>query len=346
MANRKKTKLILLSLTGVGLLLAILLLFTLFAGNTRKNATIYISQDATYAQLMDSLQKYDVLKNKTTFKWTCKLLFYKKIKPGKYTFEENESNFSMVMKLRRGQHYPVKFTFNNVRTKDQLLKKLSNKSFFFEWNDFYKLLNDKQFLKNYVPFGDTLTPETVIAIFRPDTYEFYYDISEREFFDKMYNHYRKFWTEERRKKAEEIGLTPMEVSTLASIVEEENHQPEEQPIIAGLYMNRLHKGMMLQADPTVIFANNDFTIKRVTEKHLTVKSPYNTYRYQGLPPGPIRIPATCAIDAVLNYNHNNYLYMCAKEDFSGKHNFTDNYKQHLQNARRYQAALNQQNKKK
>lgn len=214
------------------------------------------------------------------------------------------------------------------------MQKLSNYYFLFEWNDLYNLLNDKDFLKEY-----DLTPETAIAIFIPDSYEFYYDITAKEFFEKMYGYYQKFWTDERKELAQNIGFSPMEVTTLASIVEEENFRENEKAIIAGLYINRLHKGMFLQADPTVKFALHDFNIKRVLHEHLNVNSPYNTYKNPGLPPGPIRVPAKSTIDSVLHYRHHNYLYMCAKEDFSGAHNFTNNYDVHLQNARRYQAAV-------
>jgi UPF0755 protein len=319
---------------------ALVLAYMLFSGNASKDSTVVIAQNATYEQVIEKLQQDHVLKNESSFRLTCKLLFYKSVKPGKYAFKKGESNFSMVKKLRKGQHYPVKFTFNNVRTKKQLIEKLSKQEFYFDWAELAQLLNDRNFLKNYQPFGEPLTPETVIAVFRPDTYEFYYDITAKQFFEKMYSYYVGFWTDERQALAKEIGLTPMEVNTLASIVEEENHRAGEQPRIAGLYMNRLHKDMLLQSDPTVIFAIGDYSIRRVLNQHLQYKSPYNTYLHKGLPPGPIRIPSTCAIDAVLQYEHHDYLYMCAKEDFSGAHNFAKTYSEHLKNARKYQAALN------
>ena len=328
--------------TTLAIILIVILAFAhmLFSSNTHQDATVIIKQNSTYEQVIQELQRKNVLKNVSSFRFTCKLLFYKSVKPGKYVFKKGESNFSMVMKLRRGQHYPVKFTFNNVRTKQQLIEKLSKKEFYFDWEKLAKLLNDRNFLKNYQPFGEPLTPETVIAVFRPDTYEFYYDITAKEFFEKMYSYYVGFWTDERQAKAKEIGLTPMEVNILASIVEEENQQSGEQSRIAGLYMNRLHKDMLLQSDPTVIFAIGDYSIRRVLNQHLQYNSPYNTYIHKGLPPGPIRIPSTCAIDAVLKYEHHDYLYMCAKEDFSGAHNFAKTYNEHLKNARKYQAALN------
>ena len=325
---------------GLIAIAALVLAYMLFSGNTLKDSTVIIAQNSTYEQVIEKLQKEQVLKNESSFRLTCKLLFYKSVKPGKYAFKKGESNFSMVKKLRKGQHYPVKFTFNNVRTQKQLIEKLSKQEFYFEWEELSNLLNDRNFLKNYRPFGEPLTPETAIAVFRPDTYEFYYDITAKQFFEKMYSYYVGFWTEERQALAKEIGLTPMEVSILASIVEEENHRAGEQPRIAGLYMNRLHKDMLLQSDPTVIFAIGDYSIRRVLNQHLQYNSPYNTYIHKGLPPGPIRIPSTKAIDAVLHYEHHDYLYMCAKEDFSGAHNFAKTYNEHLKNARKYQAALN------
>ena len=323
--SKKNIRHIIYCVLAVCIVAAISFVYMLFSGNTSQKSTVVIAQNSTYEQVIAEMKRQGALENENSFRLTCKLLFYKSVKPGKYVFEKGESNFSMVIKLRKGQHFPVKFTFNNVRTKKQLIQKLSN---------------DREFLKNYRPNGEPLKPETVIAIFRPDTYEFYYDITAKEFFEKIYSYYVAFWTEERLAAAKETGLTPMEVCTLASIVEEENHRPKEQPRIAGLYMNRLHKDMLLQADPTVIFAIGDYSIRRVINQHTRYESPYNTYLHKGLPPGPIRLPSTCAIDAVLHYEHHNYLYMCAKEDFSGYHNFAQTYNEHLKNARKYQNALN------
>src|SRR5690606_7563620 len=155
--------------------------------------------------------------------------------------------------------------------------------------------------------------------------------------------YQRFWNDERKNKAAALDLTPQQVSVLASIVKGEALHTDEMPTIAGLYINRLKKGMLLQADPTLIFANKDFTIRRVLYKHLRTDSPYNTYLYRGLPPGPIMMPSIASIDAVLNYRQHNYLYMCAKEDFSGYHNFAETQAEHLVNARKFQQALNERN---
>jgi UPF0755 protein len=295
--------------------------------------TVRISQNTSYQQLLNSLDEKDILKSEFTFLVASKLMFYKDVRPGKYVFYPAENNFNMILALRKGQHYPVKFTFNNVRTKEKFVERVGDR-FLFSPEDLSALLNDTVFLAKY-----NLTPENVLAVFIPDSYEFYFDITAEDFFGKMYGYYQKFWNEERKETAETIGLSPIQVVTLASIVEEENHHAEEKSIIAGLYINRLRKDMKLEADPTVKFAVGDFTLKRILLKHIAVDSPYNTYQYKGLPPGPIRIPEKSTVDSVLNYKHHNYLYMCAKEDFSGYHNFAVTSAEHARNAARYHSAL-------
>ena len=310
--------------------------FIFFYPNVNANlsgTTFDIPKDATCEQVLDSLTSRQILKNPTTFKVAARILKYERMRCGHYELRPGENNYRFVRRLRAGQHHTLKFTFNNVRTKEQFVEKTEGK-FFFAANDLYNLLVDSNFLKKY-----DLNLETCTGIFIPNTYEFFYDISAEEFFEKMYQNYVDFWNASRRQKAEAIGLSPMEVVILASIVEEENHRNEEKPIIAGLYLNRLQKGMLLQADPTVKFALGDFTLTRVLNSHLEVDSPYNTYRYAGLPPGPIRMPEISSIDAVLNYQHHHYLYMCAKEDFSGYHNFAVTSAEHARNAARYRAAL-------
>jgi UPF0755 protein len=183
------------------------------------------------------------------------------------------------------------------------------------------------------------TEETLPALFIPNTYEVYWDISLEEFIERLQKENALFWNNERLNKANTLGMSKEEVVTLASIVDSETANNGEKPRVAGLYINRLKKGMLLQSDPTVIFATKDFTIRRVLNHHLQTESPYNTYKYKGLPPGPIRIPSIAGIDAVLNYEKHNYIYMCAKEDFSGTHNFASTYSAHLANARRYTKAL-------
>jgi UPF0755 protein len=181
--------------------------------------------------------------------------------------------------------------------------------------------------------------DNVLTMFLPNTYEVYYNVSPEDLIVRMHTEFEKFWNDERKGKAKAVGLTPIEVSVLASIVQAESVKQAEAPIIAGLYLNRLKKDIPLQADPTLVFAVGDFTLKRVLNEHKEIDSPYNTYRNRGLPPGPVNMPELFALEAVLNYTKTNYLYMCAKEDFSGNHNFTHSYSQHLKNATRYQRAL-------
>ncbi|RZL15585.1 MAG: endolytic transglycosylase MltG, partial [Pedobacter sp.] len=187
------------------------------------------------------------------------------------------------------------------------------------------------------------TTENIYTMFIPNTYEIYWNVSPDAFFDKMYKEFDKFWTPERKQKATALGLDPQKAVILASIVDYEALYDKEMPTIAGLYLNRLRQGILLQADPTVIYANNDFTVKRVTGALLRVDSKYNTYKYAGLPPGPIMMPSIKAIDAVLNREKNNYIYMCAKEDFSGYHNFAETQEEHDRNAKKYRDALNKRN---
>lgn len=253
---------------------------------------------------------------------------------GAYRLEPGMSAWKVALKLARGSETPVRVTFNNVRTLDQLAERLADQLCFSKAELLPLLQSDS------VCAELGFTQATLPALFLPDTYEFYWTVSPEDFLKKMAREYSRYWDGKREKQAEAWGLTPVEVATLASIVEEETNKPDEMGIVAGLYLNRLRKGMPLQADPTVKFACGDFTLKRILNKHLAVESPYNTYRVTGLPPGPIRIASKQAIDAVLNHKPNPYLYMCAREDFSGYHNFATTLAEHQRNAVRYQRELN------
>lgn len=340
----KKKKIIIAVLLCFCLLAAIVgVLFfkTFMAGNVQnREVTVVVPPGADFEQVMDTLRKYDVLKSESSFRNTANSLKYRTIRIGKYDISDCRTNLDLVRLLRRGQHFPVKFTFNNVRTLDQLVEKVGHK-FFFEPEALSALLHDRNYMQK---FG--LSDTTAVCLFIPNTYEIYYDITAEDFLNRMNGYYEQFWNKKRKKTASEIGLTPVQVATLASIVEEENMRPSEKAIIAGLYINRLNKGMLLQSDPTVKFALGDFARKRILNADLLVDSPYNTYKYKGLPPGPIRIPEASTMDSVLHYRHHDYLYMCAKEDFSGYHNFTASAAVHAQNAARYRAALNARNIKK
>ena len=311
-----------------------------FTPNTTE-ATLIIPRQASFNQVVDSLTKNNIVKNIRTFKIASKILKYdRNVMRGRYEIKEHETNYRLIKKLRKGQHFPVTFTFNNVRLLSDFVQKTENK-FLFSSHELQKLLEDEAFL-NSIGF----TKETLPALFIPDTYQIYFDIDADEFVEKFVTIYHHFWNDKRLEQARALALTPVEVATLASIVEEENFKEFEKPIIAGVYINRLRKGMRLQADPTVKFAVGDVTLNRILYKHLEINSPYNTYMYAGLPPGPIRFPAPSTIDSVLQYTKHNYLYMCAKEDFSGAHNFAVTLAEHERNATKYRNALNILNRKK
>lgn len=251
---------------------------------------------------------------------------------GAYRIENGTTALELARKLRRGVQTPVKVTFNNIRTMEQLCGRLGAQ--FEATADAFALAAD-----TIMPqLGYAKAQQT--AAFFPDTYEFYWTERPHKVFKKLAAVHDRFWTEERLAKARKLRLTPQEVAVVASIVEEETNKADERPIVARLYLNRLAKDMPLQADPTVKFATGDFTLRRINKKHLAIKSPYNTYLNKGLPPGPIRMVNRQTIDDVLNAPAHNYLYMCAKEDFSGYHNFAVDFATHQANARRYQAELN------
>lgn len=256
---------------------------------------------------------------------------------GYYELSPTLSIYKAARKLTAGSETPIRFTFNNLRTKEQLTKRIGD-TFYMSPDSIATLLSDSSVCHSY-GFDTT----TITAMFIPDTYEFYWTVSPRRFLDRIHYYYELFWNDERKQLAEKAGLSPLEVSILASIVEEETIKPDEMPVVAGLYINRLHRGMLLQADPTVKYAVGDFSLRRILAKHLSTDSPYNTYLYVGLPPSPIRIPSKQALDAVLHYRHHNYLYMCAKDDFSGYHLFASSLQEHNRNAAKYHAALNKRN---
>jgi len=259
------------------------------------------------------------------------------LKPGRYRLKKGMTNRTLVNLIKSGNQEPVKLKFQNIRKKENFAAYLAS-NLEADSLSFISALDSSALISKY-----GFNQDNVYTMFIPNTYEMYWNISPVDFLDRMHKEYDKFWTSERKQKAASLNLTPPQVYTLASIVDAEALFDKEMPIIAGLYLNRLHKGILLQADPTVIFANNDFTVKRVTGKLLQVQSPYNTYKYAGLPPGPIMMPSINAIDAVLNRNENNYIYMCAKEDFSGYHNFAETKAEHEINAKKYREALNKKN---
>ncbi|MDR2910207.1 MAG: endolytic transglycosylase MltG [Bacteroidales bacterium] len=310
----------------------------IFKENVKKEYVLLVPQKTTYNQVIDSLAANDVLVNYKAFKWVVKKKkYFELVRPGHYIFRMGMNTNQIVNMLRAGLQDPVDVTFSNIRSKEELAGQVSK----YIEADSLSILNlfyDENIINEY-----GFTPEAFRAMFIPNTYEFYWTTTAKEFADRMKTEYERFWNEERRKKADEIGLTPVEVITLASIVQAETAKNEEMKRIAGLYINRLKRGQLLQADPTVRYAVGDFTLRRILNSHLETESPYNTYKYTGLPPGPINFPETNAIEAVLDFEKHNFIYMCAKEDFSGFHNFAVTLDEHNINAARYRAALNANN---
>ena len=296
---------------------------------------LLIPNGSNFKAVQDSLRAGKFIRDPVSFGFLAKILKYdQNIKPGRYLLKPHMSNLSAIRYLRSGDQLPVDITFNNIRLKKDLAEKITV-NLEITQADFLKALDDPATAQKY-----GFDSENFMAMFIPNTYEVYWNIEVEGLFDRMHREYNKFWNAEKKQKATEIGLSPLEVSVLASIVYAESSKNDEIPKIAGLYMNRLKRNIALQADPTLIFAAQDFTIKRVLNKHKEIESPYNTYKYTGLPPGPINLPPIMALEGVLNYENHNYIYMCAKEDFSGYHNFATNLNDHLNNARRYQRALN------
>ena len=257
------------------------------------------------------------------------------IRTGRYAIHPGEGALMVFRHLKNGQQTPVSLTIPEVRTIDRLAGALARK-LMLDSADVAIHLSDSAYCARWG--YDTAT---VAALFVPNTYDIYWNVGLDRLMERMEKENQKFWNDERRGKAEAMGMTPVEVATMASIIDEETANNAEKPMIAGMYYNRLKAGMPLQADPTIKFALKDFALRRIYHKLLYIDSPYNTYRYEGLPPGPIKIASIAGIDAVLNHLEHDYLYMCAKEDFSGTHNFARTYQEHLQNAARYTKALNE-----
>ena len=334
--KKNKTKLFVI-ITVLAIIVVASAVFTVpfFSSGASKAKTIYIYPDMTESAFSDSLEA-DF--GQAYARRVMILSNYRQIVTprhiGAYRVEKGMSPFELWRQLSSGTQSPVKFTFNNLRTVADFAESAS-RQLCMDKNDMLRLLTDSA---SCASFG--FTPQTVPAMLIPDTYEVYWSVKPEKLLEKMHDNYIRFWNDERKTKAKKLGLTPEEVVTLASIVEEETAYSPEKGKVSRLYLNRLSKGMKLQSDPTVKFAIGDFSLKRILHKHLAANSPYNTYAVQGLPPGPIRMPEKSTVNAVLNAPPHDYIYMCAKADFSGSHEFTASYAEHLRYARLYQAALN------
>ena len=310
--------------------------YYLFYPNTvvTDNGIVFIHKSGTVEQLWDTLQTKGYIKNRSTLKQVALLKKYDTItRDGRFKIRNGMGNNELINMLRSGMQEPVRFVFNNIRSLEELAKvveqqlSISAEEFLFHLRDPEQLL----------AWG--FTPETCMAMFIPNTYEVYWNISADQFLQRMHKEYLRFWNEERMSKASAKGLTPVEANTLASIIEEETTKREEYPVIAGVYLNRLERGMTLGACPTLRFALGDYTLTRILIKHTQIDSPYNTYKHTGLPPGPIRITSIQVVDAVLNAQKHDYLFFCAKSDFSGYHHFARTFRQHSVYAQEYHREL-------
>ena len=293
-----------------------------------ENVSLYIPTGADYQYVKNEIIAMNVLKSEKAFNWLAKKTNYdENVHPGRYVLVDGMTNQQLITMLRMGYQTPVKVVFNNMRTIEQLAGRISE-----------QIEADSTSIVDAIYANDDVDATTFI----PNTYEFYWNTTAEDFVNKMLVEYKRFWNESRLEKAQNIKLSQKEVSILASIIDKETSKTSEMPRIAGVYMNRLNKRWPLQADPTLIFALGDYNIRRVLDVHKNIDSPYNTYKYTGLPPGPICIPSIAAIDAVLNAEKHNYYYFCAKDDLSGYHVFAKNINEHNRNAEKYRRALNKQ----
>jgi len=309
---------------------------TLYYGpNVIKNYHLFIHDGNNFESIVKLLKENNCLEDIKSFRQIARLKDYDvNIRPGAYILETGWSNNELINRLRSGAQTPVMVTFNNVRTREDLAGKLAKQL----QSDSLSFLT--VFRNDSIALNLGFQPETLPALFIPNTYSIFWTTTPMGFLTRMKREYEQFWNEARRLKAKTLGLTTVQVATLASIVQEESNKNDEKPIIAGVYLNRLKKNWPLQADPTIRFALGDYSIHRILTDQLSVESPYNTYKNIGLPPGPINMPEISSLDAILNYRVHDFFYFCAKEDFSGYHNFARTLFEHNNNARKYQAALN------
>jgi UPF0755 protein len=311
----------------------------IFAPNVELGSSsveFFIASNSDYSDVLHSLITLEVITDSASFDWVAKRKKYPElIKAGRYVILDGMNNNQLVNLLRSGEQEPIRLILRSVRTKAELA---ANVAYYIEADSasMMALLTDDAFCAQY-GFNTT----TIFTMFLPNTYEFYWNTTAEEFVVRMAREYKRFWNDERIAKAKALNLSQSEITTLASIVQSEQAaKKDERPVVAGLYLNRLRRGMRLESDPTLIHAIGDFTIKRVLNVHKEINSPYNTYKNAGLPPGPILLPEISSIDAVLNATNHNFIFMCAKEDFSGYHNFSSSYREHVNNAKRYQKELN------
>ena len=336
--------------TSAAGLLAVILFVLIYVGkeyyrvliksNVRIGASskeyLYIPTNATFDNVLDSLRKGNFLISEESFINAAKRGRYTSgVKPGRYRLKQDMSNKALIRALSLGEQEAVNLVIaGHIRNYKKLAAVLSRNMEADSLQYLVALQNDT--LVSSLGF----TMPTFMSMFIPNTYQVYWNSSPEATLRRLKREYEKFWDESRRRKAETMQYSQVEVAIIASIVDEETNKNDEMSRIAGVYINRLKQGIPLQADPTLKYALENFSIKRVLNAHMTIESPYNTYKYLGLPPGPICMPSIAAIDAVLNYEKHDYLYFCAKDDFSGYHAFAKTLTQHNHNAFKYRQALN------
>lgn len=327
----------------LGLVIMVVVVYSLYSRVFESNVALesdqelfYIPTGSDFDFVYGSLEEKGIVIHPKTFHWVAlKKGYDKNVKPGRYKIRNGSSNNELVNMLRSGNQDPVMVVFNNVRTLDQVAGKVS------AYLEGDSLEFATYFSTDSLPLKYGFVPAAFSSMFLPNTYEFFWNTSPEAFTDRMKKEYEKFWDGKRDKQAEGMGMKREEVVTLASIVDEETLYDDENAAVAGVYINRLDRGIPLQADPTLKFALGDFSRMRILNEDKEIDSPYNTYKFKGLPPGPISIPSISAIDGVLNHEDHNYIFFCARADFSGYHAFARTLAEHNKNAREYQKALNQ-----
>jgi UPF0755 protein len=317
----------------------ILLYPNILVGSDKREVFFYVKTGSDYQDVLISLQKQKILKNKKTFIWLAeKVKYQQNIHPGRYLLRRNMSNFELIRMLRSGKNnVPVELVINTQRTTEEIAGYIGNQMEI-DSATIIKWLNNPEFLRKH-----GLNRQNSLCLFIPNSYDFYWNSSLDKLLGIIINEYDQFWSNKRLYKAQKLGLKPVEVSVLASIVQQETNHEDEMSTIAGVYLNRLKKRMKLQADPTVKYIITTRKVRRLYNGDLDNDSPYNTYKHYGLPPGPICLPQVRTLEAVLDADDHKYLYFCAKSDLSGYHLFSETYAEHSQNAQEYRDALNRQN---
>jgi UPF0755 protein len=323
------------------LLVLILVLFTAWkvfgpSVTTPSEKFLYIKTGETFGEVKDELASKKIISSSRWFDWVANAMKFSSVKAGKYEIKKDMSLFELIRVLKNGRQTPVKLVITKLRLKEDFARKLGQQ-FEFDSSAAIQFLTNNDSLK---AFG--VDSNTVLATVMPDTYSYFWNSNPKMVYQKLYDHWKKFWNDERKQKANNIQLSPIEVSTLASIVDEEVNLKSEKEKISSVYLNRLHKKMNMQSCPTIKYALRDFALTRIYQKHLTIQSPYNTYIHEGLPPGPVCTPQPETIDIVLNAPQTDYLYFVANSDFSGTHVYTTNYADHLKFAKKFAEAQDRQ----